>query len=300
MGGGTRGSFEVGALKAMSELMEPIDIAYDVLQGVSVGSINAAMLAVNNRGDEKRTIAWMEAIWRDCEGKDAWKLWDTWGLLGGFWKASLLDTSPFADRMHRQFDKEQLLRPLLIPAVDMNTGKTIIFDENSMKTGHDIAESIISSASIPGFFPPNSYKGYYLSDGGVYANLQLTEAILKCKEMGHEDKDIIVDIIMCQQFRLDLEEWSPKEAKFFNAWQIYSRKEEFKNHNYYYEDVTRTVRSFPDVQFRHLISARHDMEGSYVPIFDDVSVIMANFERGYADAYFILTYKQNHTHSLHY
>lgn len=51
-GGGTKGAYEVGALKAMAEMLEPIDIAYDVLAGVSIGAINAAMFSTFKRGDE--------------------------------------------------------------------------------------------------------------------------------------------------------------------------------------------------------------------------------------------------------
>jgi predicted acylesterase/phospholipase RssA len=51
-GGGTKGAYEVGALKSMAEMLEPIDIAYDVLAGVSIGAINAAMFSTFKRGDE--------------------------------------------------------------------------------------------------------------------------------------------------------------------------------------------------------------------------------------------------------
>jgi NTE family protein len=49
-GGGTKGAYEVGALKAMADMLEPIDIAYDVLAGVSIGALNAAMFATFERG----------------------------------------------------------------------------------------------------------------------------------------------------------------------------------------------------------------------------------------------------------
>ena len=51
-GGGTKGAYEAGALKAMSELLDPIDIAYDVLAGVSIGAMNAAYFSTFERGDE--------------------------------------------------------------------------------------------------------------------------------------------------------------------------------------------------------------------------------------------------------
>ena len=55
-GGGTKGAYEVGALKVMAEMLEPIDIAYDVFAGVSIGALNAAMLSTFERGDEAEGI----------------------------------------------------------------------------------------------------------------------------------------------------------------------------------------------------------------------------------------------------
>lgn len=181
----------------MVEMLDPLDYAYDVVQGVSIGSVNAAMMAINERGDERRTIKWMENMWQDCSGSDSWDNWPHLGILEGFWRPSLLDTSPFAERLHAQFRNETLKRPLIVSAVDLNTGKVVIFDEEVLKTGYDIAEAVLSSASIPGVFPPNKFMNGSFGDGGVFANLELTNGILKCKELGYDEKDIIVDIIMC-------------------------------------------------------------------------------------------------------
>lgn len=49
-GGGTKGAYEVGALKAMADMLDPIDIAYDVVEGVSIGGMNAGLFATYPRG----------------------------------------------------------------------------------------------------------------------------------------------------------------------------------------------------------------------------------------------------------
>mmetsp|Transcript_3036 Transcript_3036/g.5121 ORF Transcript_3036/g.5121 Transcript_3036/m.5121 type:complete len:184 (+) Transcript_3036:307-858(+) len=183
------------------------------------------MLATNEKGDEKRTIKWMEAVWGDCKGDDLWTLWDIFGVLGGLWKQSMLDSKPLRDRIHAQFDQSTLKRPLIVSAVDLETGKHIVFDENSMETGLDISESLISSSALPLAFQPNNVNGFVLGDGGVYANLQLSEGVLKCKEMGHEMENIIVDVIMCPANTMDIKEWTLKDSRYQNAWQVFQRKE---------------------------------------------------------------------------
>jgi predicted acylesterase/phospholipase RssA len=44
-GGGTKGSYSVGVLKAMIDMLEPEDYHYDVVVGTSVGAIGALMLS---------------------------------------------------------------------------------------------------------------------------------------------------------------------------------------------------------------------------------------------------------------
>ena len=36
-----------------------------------------------------------------------------------------------------------------------------------------------------------------LADGGLFSSLDLSEAILKCREEVDNDEDIIVDIVLC-------------------------------------------------------------------------------------------------------
>ena len=62
-GGGTKGAYEVGVLKAFIEIMDPIDYAYDVLSGVSIGGFNAAYISTYNRGYEWMAVNWLEDMW---------------------------------------------------------------------------------------------------------------------------------------------------------------------------------------------------------------------------------------------
>jgi NTE family protein len=64
--------------------------------------------------------------------------------------------------------------PFLCIGTDLETGKQVILD-----TGY-LPMAIRSSMSIPGYFAPTEYKGYYLVDGGVVNNYPVKEV----KEMG--------------------------------------------------------------------------------------------------------------------
>jgi len=100
--------------------------------------------------------------------------------------------------------------------------------------------------------------------------LDLSEAITKCNEMGYKDEDIIVDMLMCFDIAVKWDPWTLKQSKYKNAYELYERKEFYRMFYYYYEDITRVVRGYPNVHFRHLITPITDLGGGYVPIFDGV------------------------------
>jgi hypothetical protein len=75
----------------------------------------------------------------------------------------------------------------------------------------------------------------------------MSEAIIKCRERGFKDEDIIVDVIMCFDKVVTVDSWSKELHKYKNAFEIYLRKEDLRNFYYYYEDVTRVVAGYPNV-----------------------------------------------------
>ena len=44
-----------------------------------------------------------------------------------------------------------------------------------------------------------------LVDGGIFTNLDLGEAIVRCREEVDNDEDIIIDIVMCFDVPVELE-----------------------------------------------------------------------------------------------
>lgn len=113
-GGGTKGAYEVGALRAMAHMLDPIDIAYDVIEGVSIGSINAAALAGFEKGDEKSGIDFLQDLWLNLPAKDFWENWSTLGPIESLWRPALIDNSKMRNKLHEIFDNTILRRNLTI------------------------------------------------------------------------------------------------------------------------------------------------------------------------------------------
>jgi predicted acylesterase/phospholipase RssA len=265
-GGGSKGAYEVGFLKAMTKNLDPIEYRYDVVVGVSVGALNAALLAIYEPGNETAAVTEIEELWRSHLPQDFWTTWPYVNFFGGVYYASFLDSTPIHDEIHRHLDNRTFKRKIAIQSVDLNTGKVIIFDEN---TPDDIrSEAVASSASIPGMFSPTLINGMTLVDGGVFTNLDLGEAIVRCREEVENDEDIIVDIVLCFDQPVKIPEWTPEEAKWKNAYQFYERKSAFRDYYFwYYEDVIRVIRGYPHIKFRYLVTPSQTLPSEYFPIF---------------------------------
>jgi len=95
-GGGVHGAFEVGVLQAFVEKLDPLDIHYDYVSGVSIGAINASMFSLFDYGDEKSAVDLLLSLYKDNLPQDFWDFWPTY-FIEPFWKQSFVDPSKMAE-----------------------------------------------------------------------------------------------------------------------------------------------------------------------------------------------------------
>ena len=74
-GGGTKGAFQSGALKAFVELLNPQDIRYDVISGASVGSLNGILVAATEIGKEAEVSSKMSNLWATIKSDNVLANW---------------------------------------------------------------------------------------------------------------------------------------------------------------------------------------------------------------------------------
>ena len=71
-GGGDRGAYQTGALRELVDLLPAEEVAYDVVTGISIGSINGLAFSSFEKGKEKEAVAFIESIWNKVQRKDVW------------------------------------------------------------------------------------------------------------------------------------------------------------------------------------------------------------------------------------
>ncbi|WP_024507700.1 patatin-like phospholipase family protein [Bradyrhizobium sp. ARR65] len=203
-GGGALGSYQAGAYQALCHF----DFEPDWIAGISIGAVNAAIIAGNER--EKR-IAKLKEFWQMVSSPVPWHpisngersrslfnetsaaLIATFGVPGFFtprippaplWpKGSLqavsyYDTTPLKKTLERlvDFDRINDLKcRLSVGAVSVTTGNFRYFDNFEFrKMGKKIGpEHIMASGALPPGFPPVEIEGEHYWDGGIASNTPL-------------------------------------------------------------------------------------------------------------------------------
>jgi NTE family protein len=193
-GGGSNGAWEAGVFWGLLHYGDPADYRYDVLAGVSAGSINAGSLSNWEIGDELAASEWLSESWDSMTTSNVYIEWPG-GYSAALWKPSAFDTSVglayLTDRM-KEFDGFK--RKVSLATTDINTGECLTFGDHNIEWS-ELPQAVLASAAVPGFFPPQNFKGHLLVDGMTAWNTNAQQAIDRCKEIVDHERNIIIDVI---------------------------------------------------------------------------------------------------------
>ena len=196
-GGGALGAYQAGVYAGVFERHR----ALDWVAGVSIGAINAALIAGNapemrverlrefwdlvSSGPAQRVPTW-------CVDRTAFNQWSatTTAMFGvpGFFEPrrtpalllggsapvlSYYDTAPLKSTLERLVDFDRINHPEVrfsVGAVNVRTGNSIYFDNTVQRIG---PEHIMASGALPPGFAPVHIDGEDYWDGGIVSNTPL-------------------------------------------------------------------------------------------------------------------------------
>jgi NTE family protein len=197
-GGGALGAYQAGVYEALLES----DSKLDWVAGVSIGAINAALIAGNAPGER---VARLREFWNEVSSAAAQNVppleWVDRGMLNqwsaasaalvgipGFFRPraampwmlggaapvlSYYDTAPLRATLERLVDFDRINRRevrLSVGAVNVRSGNSIYFDNTTQRIGVD---HIMASGALPPGFPPVHIEGQDYWDGGILSNTPL-------------------------------------------------------------------------------------------------------------------------------
>jgi NTE family protein len=148
-GGGSKGAFQVGAITRWIEK----GIDFDVVSGVSVGSLNGSMVAQgkidemikvwNTVNDDKiyRHFSTLRAAWRVVTGKD-----------------SNYDASPLYKLLQENIYKCDFKKKFFIGLTSLDSGEYKGLTVDDLETDKDVRDAVFASALMPILWAPVDVK----------------------------------------------------------------------------------------------------------------------------------------------
>lgn len=210
-GGGARGAFQVGVLKALAELL-PKNSAnpFPVISGTSAGAVNSVVLASKAR-HFRSAIAELEQVWGHFRCHHVYKTdhmtmlksslhWLSSIVLGGWLVGSpkaLLDNAPLRELLKRNVDLGDIrkaidggcLGAVAVTAAGYGSARSKTFFEGATnlqdwdrtrRLGKRIEltlDHVMASIAVPMVFPPQKIGNEYYGDGAMRQATPLSPAV---------------------------------------------------------------------------------------------------------------------------
>ncbi|MEO1608454.1 MAG: patatin-like phospholipase family protein [Pseudomonadota bacterium] len=210
-GGGARGAYQVGALKAIAELVPGDHNPFPVITGASVGAITAALLAANAERFSEG-VGKLVKFWSDLHCHDIYRTdFTSISLRGAHWVVSLtpvtvlglpnprsfLDNRPLHALLKDRIDfshiepaiESGVLRAVSVTASSYNRSQAVTFYHGasdikewrrSRREGQAAKltiEHIMASAALPFIFPAQKIGSEHYGDGSLRLTSPLSPAI---------------------------------------------------------------------------------------------------------------------------
>ena len=210
-GGGARGAYQVGVLKAISDIQGRVNRSpFSVISGTSAGAINASMIS-SKIEDFHQSILNLENVWINFSTDRIYKTeklfmlkqslhWLLTLISGGVLTKnprSLLDNQPLRDLLEETIDFDSIeknissgvLDALIITAASYEKKQSVSFFstsndvDNWKKVGRSGRQSeididtLMASVALPLIFPAVMINGHYYGDGAMRQETPLSPAI---------------------------------------------------------------------------------------------------------------------------
>jgi NTE family protein len=271
-GGGALGAYQGGVFEALHEAgVEP-----DWVSGVSIGAINAAIIAGN---PPELRLARLQAFWERVTDRKIWlhtpdgdifrRVRNTYSALVTHWLGqpgffsprsinpwlahagakdalSYYDTAPLRETLLELVDFDLINKRktrFSVGAVNVRTGNFLYFDNHDMLIG---PEHVMASGALPPAFPMVQIGTDYFWDGGIVSNTPLQHVL----EYEHQLNTLI--------FQVDL--FSSRGALPRDIQDVMSRQKDitYASRTRYNTDVYRLLRKWKRRTLEALLKIPHE------------------------------------------
>jgi len=196
-------AYQAGAIKGLVESsLTPDKYAYSSVSGVQGGALNAVLLSSFEKGDEAGAAARMEQFWLNAAKTNLYKDWFGGIARGLFFEGGLYNSAPMEKFLKKEFEGVTPKRKLDIGITNVIDGTYRDFSEVDVTQDNNLVDAMFASMSFAGFFPPADVLGSQWFDGSAVWDIDIFSAINRCKDLGYQNSEIVVDVIMTSSANL--------------------------------------------------------------------------------------------------
>mmetsp|Transcript_5174 Transcript_5174/g.12217 ORF Transcript_5174/g.12217 Transcript_5174/m.12217 type:complete len:329 (-) Transcript_5174:77-1063(-) len=249
-GGGDKGAFEAGAVQGLVNRLPEAERQWDIMTGISAGSILASAGALFDKGDEVAMAQFMIDSVTNFTQKSVFKQWLPFGVLTGLDKSGLVNTEPLYETLVGVLSsRPRGNRNFTIGATRDATGTLLRFTESDVVNTSQWATHIRASAAIPGLFDSVEIDGASYSDGGCVLGVDIFAAVTRCQAAGAADSEITVDVISTGGEK-SVKTWTPADDTSFD---LLVRGLDLQRYNQQMSDIFDACKAYPYINWRYYI-----------------------------------------------
>ncbi len=259
-GGGDRVAYQVGVINAFATYLNTTELRWNVVTGISAGSITATVVKTFNYGEEVAMASFMKEFVSSITKDQVLTNWPGGILDGLLSRRGIFDSAPLLSLLKTRILSRPFVsdRRLIIGATSAQNGEMAYWSEKSA----DLASGILASSTIPGVLPAvtatsdSGVEDIFL-DGGVKQPIIFKEGIEACRKMGYTDSQIIIDAFLCDPMFIPVESTG--------NWTSLSYLMKSMNIGRYYRLLwifDEVKKQYPSVQWRYVVSPSRAFPGS--------------------------------------
>ena len=281
-GGGDKGAYQAGAIVGLINNLPAEEVKWDVVTGISIGSINALAVGVHEVGKESELTSKLLDEWRGIDGKHSiYKDWLFGGILRGLlYESGIFNTEPGYNFVRNVLkDYSGLKRDTIIGVTNLRTGAYQTYSNKDLLTIDDLTNAGMCSSAVPLFFPYCNFKGETYIDGGVRYGTDIFSGVHRCEDKGFDHKDIILDVVLCSGNVL--EEVDPKNL---TSIPILLRYFDISNYSKTMDDIEDAEHYLNKITIRYVVSPSKALPSSIFPLQFNPQQIEEMIQLGQIDA----------------
>ncbi len=261
-GGGDKGAYQAGAIHKLVNSLPNEDVQWDIISGISVGSLNGITLSLFEKGQEKEAAEKVLELWRSIKDDDqVYENW-FWGpIYGFFYKSWLYSTEPLRKILKKLVAGKKIHRKMCVSAVNFQEGTFVDFHVDDLSLDMAV-EAFMASAAFLIMFPTIRIGDSTYMDGGVLHGLDIASGINRCLDKGFDESQIIVDTILCNQKK----KISKNENFEATTKQVFRRFLEVGAVDNTMREIYNMSIHFPNVNYRYIIRPSQKLPTSSIPL----------------------------------